>query len=91
MRLHRLNLTAILAAAIGASMGTPAAAKEPIPCDPKVWAEPWGGEYEFSRSPGVYEYACHEGNYAMVHGLQIGRMQDAGLIPKDKPEAAGGE
>jgi hypothetical protein len=55
--------------------------------DPKVWAEPWSGEYEFNRSPGVYEYACHEGNYAMVHGLQIGRMQDAGLIPKDKPGA----
>jgi len=51
--------------------------------DPKVWAEPWGGEYEFSRSPGVYEYACHEGNYAMVNGLRIARMQDAGAIPKD--------
>ena len=51
--------------------------------DPKVWEKPWGGEYEFSRSPGVYEYACHEGNYAIVNGLRIGRMQDAGVIPKD--------
>ncbi len=59
--------------------------------DPKVWAEPWGGEYEFSRSAGVYEYACHEGNYAMVNGLRIGRMQDAGLIPKDPETRTRGE
>jgi hypothetical protein len=58
--------------------------------DPKVWDEPWGGEYEFNRSAGVYEYACHEANYAMVHGLTIGRMQDAGLIKADKPGAAPG-
>jgi hypothetical protein len=55
--------------------------------DPKVWDEPWGGEYEFSRSAGVYEYACHEGNYAMVNGLTIGRMQDAGLISADNAQA----
>ena len=52
--------------------------------DPLVWDQPWGGEYEFSRSAGVYEYACHEANYAMVNGLRIGRMQDAGLISADK-------
>jgi hypothetical protein len=55
--------------------------------DPKVWDEPWSGEYEFNRSAGVFENACHEGNYAMVNALKIGRMQDAGLIPKDKPRA----
>jgi hypothetical protein len=34
--------------------------------DPTVWSEPWGGEYEFSPLNGViYEYACHEGNYAL--------------------------
>jgi len=59
--------------------------------DPKVWAEPWGGEYEFSRSPGVYEYACHEGNYAIVNALTIARMQDAGEIPPDRPEPGAGE
>lgn len=51
--------------------------------DPLVWEEPWGGEYEFSPSAGLYEYACHEGNYAMKHALEIGRMQDKGLIPAD--------
>lgn len=51
--------------------------------DPLVWAEPWGGEYEFTPSAGLYEYACHEGNYAMENALKIGRMQDKGLIDSD--------
>jgi hypothetical protein len=34
--------------------------------DPTVWEKPWGGEYEFAPLQGViYEYACHEGNYAL--------------------------
>jgi hypothetical protein len=34
--------------------------------DPDVWAAPWGGEYNFYPLKGiVYEYACHEGNYAL--------------------------
>jgi hypothetical protein len=33
--------------------------------DPSVWEAPWGGEYEFGTIRGpIYEYACHEGNYA---------------------------
>jgi len=55
--------------------------------DPLVWAEPWGGEYEFHPSAGVYEYACHEGNYAMENALRIGRMQDKGLINPDNTQA----
>ena len=34
--------------------------------DPDTWSEPWSGEYEFSPMNGIiYEYACHEGNYAL--------------------------
>jgi len=34
--------------------------------DPATWDAPWGGEYEFAPLQGViYEYACHEGNYAL--------------------------
>jgi hypothetical protein len=45
--------------------------------DPTVFAQPWGGEYEFSRSNGpVYEYACHEGNYGLVGILQGAREED---------------
>ena len=32
---------------------------------PANWDQDWGGEYEFAASPGIYEYACHEGNYAL--------------------------
>jgi hypothetical protein len=34
--------------------------------DPDVWDAPWSGEYNFYPLKGiVYEYACHEGNYAL--------------------------
>ncbi|HEX5005549.1 MAG TPA: hypothetical protein VFV70_00470 [Hyphomonadaceae bacterium] len=44
--------------------------------DPKVWEKPWGGEYEFWASEGIYEYACHEGNYGMYGILAGGRESD---------------
>jgi hypothetical protein len=46
--------------------------------DPDTWDAPWGGEYEFAALNGrMYEYACHEGNYAM-HGILSGaRVQEA--------------
>ncbi|MEM7097901.1 MAG: hypothetical protein AAF541_06530 [Pseudomonadota bacterium] len=34
--------------------------------NPGIWSEVWAGEYVWSVSKGkVYEYACHEGNYAL--------------------------
>jgi hypothetical protein len=34
--------------------------------DPGTWTKPWTMEYPFLADKGpVYEYACHEGNYAM--------------------------
>jgi hypothetical protein len=40
--------------------------------DPETWDKPWGGEYTFRPLDGViYEYACHEGNYAL-HGILAG-------------------
>ena len=34
--------------------------------DPSTWTKPWSLELAFSSVPGpLYEYACHEGNYAM--------------------------
>src|SRR5690606_30445037 len=44
--------------------------------DPLVWDRPWGGEYEFWASEGIYEYACHEGNVGMHGILAGGREQD---------------
>ena len=35
--------------------------------DPATWTKPWSLELPFNSVPGpLYEYACHEGNYAMV-------------------------
>ncbi|HLG96846.1 MAG TPA: hypothetical protein VKX49_11095 [Bryobacteraceae bacterium] len=35
--------------------------------DPSTWTKPWSIELAFTSVPGpLYEYACHEGNYAMV-------------------------
>jgi hypothetical protein len=34
--------------------------------DPNFYAQPWRGEVSFRQVPeGVYEFACHEGNYAL--------------------------
>jgi hypothetical protein len=46
--------------------------------DPTVWDKPWGGEYEFSPMNGIiYEYACHEGNYALPGILAGARAEEA--------------
>ncbi len=53
--------------------------------DPTMWDQPWGGEYEFQRSTGVYEYACHEGNYALEGVLAGARAADKAA---SQPKAA---
>lgn len=56
--------------------------------DPTVWDKPWGGEYEFAPLQGViYEYACHEGNYALPGMLAGARAEEAEAA---KTKAAGG-
>jgi hypothetical protein len=46
--------------------------------DPTMWDKPWGGEYEFSPLKGIiYEYACHEGNYALEDMLAGARAEEA--------------
>jgi hypothetical protein len=45
--------------------------------DPTVWGQPWGGEYEFGATNGIYEYACHEGNYGLEGILAGAREEDA--------------
>ncbi len=47
--------------------------------DPTAWDADWGGEYEFAALPNgqhVYEYGCHEGNYAMENMLAGARAED---------------
>ncbi|MGD0434871.1 MAG: hypothetical protein ABSB86_00290, partial [Bryobacteraceae bacterium] len=46
--------------------------------DPATFTRPFTMEYPFLTSPGpIYEYACHEGNYAMQDILGGARKADA--------------
>ena len=45
--------------------------------DPSTYAQPWGGQIPYNRLDArVYEYACHEGNYAMENVLSGARSQE---------------
>jgi hypothetical protein len=57
--------------------------------DPTVWDRPWSGEYEFTPSKGrIFEYACHEGNYALEGILSGARADEAAAAEKAKAAAA---
>ena len=45
--------------------------------DPQTWDKPWGGEYPWNATDEhIYEYACHEGNYALGDMLRGARAQE---------------
>lgn len=49
--------------------------------DPAFYTQTWKGEMSFNPSQGLFEYACHEGNYAM-HGILSGaRVNEAAGKP----------
>ncbi len=51
--------------------------------DPVMWEKPWGGEYEFNTlDQPLYEYACHEGNYAFKGMMAGARKQEADAAAK---------
>ena len=47
--------------------------------DPGTWTRPWTLSFPWKREPvyGMFEYACHEGNYAMRNMLTASRAADA--------------
>lgn len=46
--------------------------------DPVHYTQAWSGEYSFKPSKGqIFEYACHEGNYAMEGILRGARLDEA--------------
>ncbi len=46
--------------------------------DPVHYTQAWSGEYTFKPAKGlIYEYACHEGNYAMPGILHGARLDEA--------------
>jgi hypothetical protein len=46
--------------------------------DPATWTRPWTFELNLTRdeTQGVFEYACHEGNYAMHNILSAARAEE---------------
>lgn len=51
--------------------------------DPEEWTAPWKGDFTWPATDNkVYEYACHEGNYAMP-----GMLKGARLLEKEALEA----
>ena len=46
--------------------------------DPSVWTTPFSGEYVWPRSDDrVFEYACHEANYALEGIMKGARVLEA--------------
>lgn len=45
--------------------------------DPTAFSRPWKGELTRTRSDGaIFEYACHEGNYALTDLLDGERVSE---------------
>ena len=58
--------------------------------DPTVYTRPWTALLPLARTEGrLYEYACHEGNHAMVNMLKGARQADADAAKGKKPQQPG--
>ncbi|HUJ20877.1 MAG TPA: hypothetical protein VLX58_05105 [Bryobacteraceae bacterium] len=45
--------------------------------DPATWTKPWTGEYTWpATNQHIYEYACHEANYALTDILKGARLRE---------------
>jgi hypothetical protein len=46
--------------------------------DPATWVRPWTVRFPLGRDEGyrMFEYACHEGNYAMSNSLKAARAAE---------------
>jgi hypothetical protein len=57
--------------------------------DPATWTKPWTELVRLKRSDKqVYEYACHEGNYAMADILAGARAQEKATAEATAPKAS---
>jgi hypothetical protein len=54
--------------------------------DPTAFTKPWSGEIPLTATPGpIYEYACHEGNYARADILAGARAEEKKAQEAGKP------
>ena len=59
--------------------------------DPNTWTAPWSGEYPWPATTNkVYEYACHEGNYALGGILRGARLLEEEALEGDAASTGGG-
>ncbi|THD63656.1 hypothetical protein [Phenylobacterium sp.] len=59
--------------------------------DPQTYTAPYTGEVALNATKGpLYEYACHEGNYALPGILAGARQQEKEALASGKPAAPGG-
>ena len=50
--------------------------------DDTTWQQPWSAAFPLTRTDGlVYEYACHEGNYALRNILSYARAEEVEPLP----------
>ena len=55
--------------------------------DPSTWTKPWTAEYTWPATKDLmYEYACHEGNYAMGNIMRGARLKEADEAKKTKQQ-----
>ena len=61
--------------------------------DPKTWSKPWRGQYPWPASDDrVFEYACHEGNYALGNIMRGARaLEKEAIAAKGAPKKDAGE
>ena len=53
--------------------------------DPSTWPSAWTGEYTWpATDEHLYEYACHEGNYALMNILRGARLKEANATRSQK-------
>jgi len=53
--------------------------------DPATWTSAWTGEYTWpATDEHVYEYACHEGNYALGNILRGARLKEGNEATKSR-------
>lgn len=53
--------------------------------DPNLYSRPWRGEMVFRPGGPLYEFACHEGNYALTHMLSAVRLEQEAAVASRPP------